>query len=279
MKEFKISPLFYLKSLKEKPVVLIFFLFLTMGLFLYSASVEQSVRKKCSGIVLKDVSGKSVKMSEYFGKELMIVFWSVNCSHCVDIIDVFKEIKEIAKFKLPYFNRYNFKKRKTEINFFHNTVDYFVSKNKIYMAVSYEDKELYEIFDRKGKLIKKMRIKREKREVLKREKEETLRMLKEHFKERIFSHFIYKFRKYYPSFAKIYINSGRIYLMEYPYIDFVRIRVRDMNGKLIGVKDIKIKDSMKNYAQIYMYNDTIYYLGDNENTEKWELKVIKLNLE
>ena len=80
--------------------VFVFFLFLTMGLYLYSAPVEQSVRKKCYGIVLKDVSGKSVKMSEYFGKELMIVFWSVNCSHCVDMIDVFKDIHKDYKDKL-----------------------------------------------------------------------------------------------------------------------------------------------------------------------------------
>ncbi len=189
----------------------------------------------------------------------------------------FEEIKEIAKFKLPSFTMYNFKKQKKVIDFFSNALGYFVYKNKIYIAVSYEDKEVYEIFDKEGELIKYKRLKIDKREVLEREKEETLRLLRE-FNKKLFLYYIYKFREYYPSFAKIYINSGRIYLIEYPYLDFVRIRVRDMNFKLIGIRDIKIKDAIKNYRKFYIYNDTIYYLSDNEDTEKWELKVYKLNL-
>ncbi len=190
----------------------------------------------------------------------------------------FEEIKEISKFKLPSFTMYNYKKQKTVIDFFYNSVGNFVYKNRIYIGVSYEDKEVYEIFDKDGELIKYKRIKIEKREVLEREKQETLILLRDFFKEKIFRRNIYKFREYYPSFAKIYINSGRIYLIEYPYLDFVRIRVRDMNFKLIGIKDIKIRNPIINYVDIYIYNDTIYYLSDNEKTEKWELKVFKLNL-
>ncbi len=189
----------------------------------------------------------------------------------------FEEIKEIAKFKLPSFTMYNFKKQKKVIDFFYNALGCFVYKNKIYIGVSYEDKEVYEIFDKHGELIRVKRIKREKREVLEREKQETLRLLSGGNKK-IFHYYIYKFREYYPSYAKIYINSGRIYLIEYPYLDFVRIRVRDMNFKLIGIRDIKIKDSIKNYWRLYIYNDTVYYIKDNEDTEKWELKVYKLNL-
>ncbi len=179
----------------------------------------------------------------------------------------FEEIKEIAKFKLPQYHRYNYKKQKNVIDFFSNALGYFVYNNRIYIGVSYEDKEVYEIFDKEGELIKYKRIKIEKREVLEREKEETLRLLRE-FKKKFFNYYIYKFREYYPSYAKIYINSGKIYLIEYPYLDFVRIRIRD----------IKIKDAIKNYWRLYIYNDTVYYIKDNEETEKWELKVYKLNL-
>ncbi len=190
----------------------------------------------------------------------------------------FEEIKEIAKFKLPKFKRYDFKKQKTVIDFFYNALGNFVYKNKIYIGVSYEDKEVYEIFDKHGELIKYKRIKIDKREVLEKEKDEIMRILGKGENKKLFLYYIYKFREYYPSFAKIYINSGRIYLIEYPYLDFVRIKVRDMNFKLIGIRDIKIKDAIKNYRKLYIYNDTIYYLLDNEKTEKWELKVYKLNL-
>ena len=60
----------------------------------------RSIKGKCSGVVLKDISGKEVKFGDYIGKKLVMVFWSPRCSHCVDMIDSLKKIYNDYKGKV-----------------------------------------------------------------------------------------------------------------------------------------------------------------------------------
>ncbi len=42
--------------------------------------------------MLKDISGKEIKLSNYIGNKLIIVFWSPECSHCVNMLDGLKRV-------------------------------------------------------------------------------------------------------------------------------------------------------------------------------------------
>ncbi len=78
----------------------IFVILICMNSVMGAKEDLRSIKGKCSGIVLKDISGKEVKFTDYIGKRLIIVFWSPRCSHCVDMIEGLKKIYNDYKRKV-----------------------------------------------------------------------------------------------------------------------------------------------------------------------------------
>jgi len=83
-----------IRSVKILVVLIIVLFALKLG------ATSSSVKKRCSLIELKRVGEGKENFSKYYGKKLMVVFWSPTCSHCIDMIGSLKKIYNDYKGKV-----------------------------------------------------------------------------------------------------------------------------------------------------------------------------------
>ncbi len=96
--------------MKKKILILLIILFASG--FILSQNFNQNIDKNCGKIILKNVNGSSSVFSDYFGKKLLVVFWSPRCIHCVNEIPILKRLKKeygdeltiISILEIPYDN-------------------------------------------------------------------------------------------------------------------------------------------------------------------------------
>ena len=83
------------KAISAKIIIIsLFFVFLSFNLF--SAHDTNSSINDCGNITLRKTDNTPVKFSEFKGENLLVVFWSPRCSHCIH------EIPNLIKLKDEY---------------------------------------------------------------------------------------------------------------------------------------------------------------------------------
>lgn len=138
------------------------------------------------------------------------------------------------------------------------------------------------IFNHKGEKISGFKIDSKKRPVLERDKQYKLNRLRKflgekEWKKRLYM-FDYCFPEFYPAFENFAVHNDKIYIIDFLINQKRDIIVYDLKGKRISRKSIPIlkHDGCINLNRFDVDNGKLYFMRENEDTEKWELHAIDL---
>jgi hypothetical protein len=193
----------------------------------------------------------------------------------------FKTKRVLFQKKLNISYVYNEKTGELESWLFPNYSFLHVYKNNIYIACSSMESFFFTVFDSQGNKLYEIRrpyIKRKIPELIK----ETIIKRQKQINKKSRMRLDIKFYEYFPSFCNFEVADDKIYIFLYPSIDFQRVLILDLKGKLIDVNlipfDLEFFENNSSMKLFYnkIHNGKKYYLRDNIETNQWELWSIKV---
>lgn len=159
---------------------------------------------------------------------------------------------------------------RTEREAFRDFFRHRVNKDRIFVADTSKGFHI-EVFDSGGHKLYSIDKKNEKVKITEEDKKEFIDEMKNSrdvFDRMMVPRSKFVFKKYYPAFYNFRVRNDKIYVFTYQ---------KKNNKKEIIVLDLKGKILEKSYLDFggsYLYsisNDRLFYLKENEGSEKWEL--------
>lgn len=89
----------------------------------------------------------------------------------------------------------------------------------------------------------------------------------------------YTFSDYYPAYSDFFIRDEKLYVFGFEQADGKQpVTVLDLKGKVLKEFAIPyIGEEHFRFHDYQIYQEKLYYIHDNEETECWELRAIDLN--
>jgi hypothetical protein len=206
------------------------------------------------------------------GNNYVISFWRFNRDgkhiRAINIVD-----KDFNKIKSLYhhINKRKYKNGKTIVRLINTGVNFQCEGDKIFLANSHKG-FCIEIFDSNGNPIgvinKKFTKVRIPEEYKNKRLDDFLKTFSGNQKKRIAKTFEFDFPEYFPEMRGLSISNGKIYVNTHAAMENkVEYVILDFDGKLL--KRVFLPESK--YRHSTFYNDTYYFLKENESEELWEL--------
>lgn len=153
-----------------------------------------------------------------------------------------------------------------------------------YIVIGDTQKGFYfKIFDHEGRLIREISHQVKRRRVKAEDKKMIMGELIERAKksrkwELLKSRVNYIFSEYFPAYFDFFVQDEKLYVFGYPLPnERQHVSIVDIKGKLLSKKIIPYIGSNYFRNQMYfIYKGFLYYLFDNEESEKWELRAVKI---
>jgi hypothetical protein len=82
------------------------------------------------------------------------------------------------------------------------------------------------------------------------------------------------FPEYFPAYINFFIDDAKIYTLKYPCPKKKEqeILILDLKGNLLDRRNIPLREgSIGEHRTSFLYKGKLYYLRENEETEKWEI--------
>jgi hypothetical protein len=141
----------------------------------------------------------------------------------------------------------------------------------------------FKIFDHKGRLIREISHQVDRRRVNAEDKKMLMDELIERAKksrrwELLKSKVNYIFSKYFPAYFDFFVQDEKLYVFGYPMPNKKQnVSIFDLKGELLSSKIIPyIGGNYFRHQMYFIYKGSLYYLFDNEESEKWELRAAKI---
>jgi hypothetical protein len=153
-----------------------------------------------------------------------------------------------------------------------------------YIVIGDTEKGFYfKIFDHKGRLIREISHQVDRRCVNAEDKKMIMNEVIERAKkarqwEMLKSQINYIFSKYFPVYFDFFIQDEKLYVFGYPMPNKKQnVSIFDLKGELLSAKIIPYIgfNYFRNHTY-FIYKGFLYYLFDNEESEKWELRAVKI---
>ena len=188
----------------------------------------------------------------------------------------FNEIKDLEAFEFE--NNYISPNNKKNLVVIRDFFGYTVEGEKLFVGNTQKGFH-FTIFDTNGNKLYEISRPYEKIPITSKHKQEEMKeLLKTVGKtryERSKKKYNYLYPEFFPAYSNFTVDENKIYVLTYPKIDGQKkMLVLDQKGNLLNSLMVPTREYNENFC---IYKNKYYYIFDNNESEKWEIHVIKIN--
>lgn len=170
--------------------------------------------------------------------------------------------------------------QKTNVLYVRNCFKAVVYDQKLFIGFS-RNGFFFTVYDLEGNKLYNIRLDYKKRKITNEYKKNQIDIIKKHWGkqwEYYKSRFEIVFPEYFPAFSNFAIDNRKIYVFMYPSGETRQdVLILDLYGKLLRKITIPlIGDGITAREPLCIKDEKIFYMYDNESTEKWEIRFEKL---
>ncbi len=159
-------------------------------------------------------------------------------------------------------------------------------------AVQYNDKLIigvsgkgfyFCVFDLEGKKLYEIEKEYEKRSITEEYKRKRIEEARNRWGEAEWRQYTARmditFPEYFPAFSNFAVSNGKIYVFKHPKDKELEVVILDLKGNFLKAKRIPFNSALYRlqYGNFSFRFGRMYYLVDNEDTENWELHMMKID--
>ena len=186
-------------------------------------------------------------------------------------------IKDVLTIEYSRFARLG--KSKIQSLWVRDCFNFLVYKDKVFIGNT--DKGFYfAVFDTQGKQLYEINLQYSKRPITDEFKNYVINRYREAVGEQGWNEYKARseivFPEYFPAYSNFTVADNKIYVFLYPDDPGKKqqeVYILDLKGELLKIKTIKLSFGfIGDRSRLSIYNGKSYYLYDNEETEKWEIR-------